>query len=199
MVAFEDRYGGLSYSVTGGNPMEYGLEGDNSVLDTPYGPAFPGIVDGSWTWGLDVLADGRTIMGPGRLPYRVIDRSLEQRLERPAMLFEVHTWFHQVFECFTPSDVGPIADEAGLPPPVPQASGPAEVWWRGPDVAVQAVLAGWPPGRDRWVVRYFARRPWQVFDAAPTIYAAMCHETVPASWCGLCGEPIAAGSPCVRR
>ncbi|MBL7252895.1 hypothetical protein [Paractinoplanes lichenicola] len=200
MVAFEERYGGLSYSITGGNTMDYGLEGETSAHDTPYGLAFTGIVDGHWTWGVDVLLDGRTAMGPGRWPSRVVDRSLEQRLERHAMLYEVHEWYHQPFECFTPSNVGLIADEAGLPPPVPEAGGPAELWWSGPDVAVQARLVGWPPERDRWAVRYFARHPRLVlYDAAPAIFAALWHETVPASWCTLCSEPVAVGRPCLRR
>ncbi|GGN36333.1 hypothetical protein FHR83_006351 [Actinoplanes campanulatus] len=198
MVRFEERYGGLAYTVRGGNDMEYGLDGPPSVHATPLGPAFDGILDGDWTWGLSVLADGRTAMGPGRWPFRVIDRSVDQRLERHALMAEIHGWFHRTFECRTPAHVPPVADESVLPPPVPEATGPAEWWWCSEDVAVQATLSGWPPDRDRWTVRYFARTPQQAAEANPTIYAATVHETVPAALCTLCCQAIEPGRTCAR-
>lgn len=193
MVRFEDRYGGLTYSVAGRNDMEYGLDGDTSREDTPLGAAFSGILDGDWTWGMD----GRTAMGPGRWPYRVIDRSVTQRLERHALLTEVRGWSHRTFESLVPTHTWPIADEQALPPPVPEATGPAELWWSGPDVAVQARLTGWPPGRDRWIVCYYARKPQWATEANATVYTAVGHETVPATWCALCSRLIAPGMTCV--
>jgi hypothetical protein len=198
MVRFEERYGGLSYSVVGGNSMEYGLGGTPSIHHSPLGTAFDAILDGDWTWNLDVLLDGRTAMGLGRWPYRVIDRSVEQRIERHALLVEVRGWFHRTFECSTPLCVQPMADEGALPPPVAEATGPAEFWWSEGDVAIQAKLSGWPPGRDHWIVRYFARTPQQAADANHTVYAAAGHETVPATWCTLCARPIVPGRTCLR-
>jgi hypothetical protein len=198
MVRFEERFGGLSYSVLGRNKMEYGLDGDISAERTPLGPAFGGVVDGDWTWGLDVLLDGRTAMEPGRWQYRVIDRSVMQRIERHALLVEVRGWFHRTFECLTPPHVWPITDERRLPPAVPEATGPAESWWSGSGVAVQATLKGWPPERDLWTVRYFARKLQWTADANPTVYAAVGHETVPATWCSLCTETVLPGTTCSR-
>lgn len=196
VVRFEERYGGLSYTVLGGNDMEYGLDGDLAGYHTPWGRAFGGILDGDWTWDLGVLLDGRTVMEPGRWPYRVIDRSVTQRLERHALLVEVRGWFHRSFECLTPPHVGLMADESPLPPPVPEATGPAELWWSGRDIAVQATLSGWPPEGDRWTVCYFARTTRQVADADPTVYAAVGHETAPALWCAVCSRPVASGMTC---
>ncbi len=198
MTGFQERFGGLFYRVLGNNPMEYGVDVGATVHDTPFGRAFPGILDGDWTTGLDVLFDGRTAMGPGRWPYRVIDRSVEQRIERHALLVSMLGRFHRTFECHTPANVPPILDDGTLPPPVPEASGPAEMWWSGGDVAVQATLAGWPPGRDRWIIRFFAGTPLRTAEANPIVYGSTAHETVPALWCTLCSLPAPPGTTCVR-
>jgi hypothetical protein len=198
MVGFEQRYGGLRYRVLGGNHMEYGLDGPPAVRRSPLGSAFTGILDGDWTWDLDVLLDGRTAMEPGQWPYRVIDRTVDQRIERHALLAEVAGWFHRTFECSTPSGVPPITHEESLPPPVLDAAGPAESWWCDRDVAVQAQLTGWPAERDRWTVHYFARTPQLAADANPTVHAAAGHETVPATWCTICAQPVPPGRTCRR-
>lgn len=198
MVRFEERYGGLSYPVLGGNAMEYGLDDPTSVQRNPLGTAFTGILDGDWTWSLDVLIDGRTAMSPGQWPYRVIDRTVDQRIERHALLVEIGGWFHRTFECSTPPRVPPMTVEDALPPPAIEATGPAEFWWSDRDVAVQAQLAAWPLERDRWTVRYFAKKPQQAAEANPLIYAATCHETVPATWCTLCSQPVVPGRTCLR-
>lgn len=198
MVRFEERYGGLAYSVLGRNAMEYGLDITPAVHPTSLGAAFYGVLDGDWTCGMSVLADGRTAMGPGSWPYRTIDRSVDQRLERHALIAEVHGWFHRTFECLTPSGVQPIVDAYALPAPVPEATGPADLWWNDDDIAIQATLSGWPPEGDRWTVRYFAREAQQTGDAKRTIYAAMLHETVPAVWCSLCTQNVAPGQTCLR-
>jgi hypothetical protein len=198
MVGFEQRYGGLRYRVLGGNPMEYGLDGPPTVRRSALGAAFTGILDGDWTWHLDVLSDGRTAMEPGRWPCRVIDRTVDQRIERHALLAEVSEWFHRTFECSTPTGVPPLTDEGYLPPPVLDATGPAEAWWYDCDVAVQAQLTRWPAERDRWTVRYFARAPQLAGEANPTVYAAASHETVPATWCTLCSGTVSPGRTCLR-
>ncbi|MEU5552199.1 MULTISPECIES: hypothetical protein [unclassified Micromonospora] len=200
MVWFEERYGGLWYPLLGSNGMEHGLGGVPLAHRGPLGLAFEGIVDGDWTWPVDVLVDGRTAMGPGQWSYRVIDRSVDQRLESHALLLSVRGWCHRTFTCYTPRDVVPGTDERHLPPPVPEASGPAECWWLDDDagVAVQATLAGWPPERDEWTLRYFTRTPAQTADASPTVFRATAQETVPALWCTLCSQPIIPGLTCPR-
>ncbi|GIH08322.1 hypothetical protein Rhe02_63890 [Rhizocola hellebori] len=199
MVRFEQRYGGLFYRVIGGDGMRYGLGGEASCYHTSLGLAFGGIFDGDWTWRVNVLLDGSTAMRPGYWPDRIIDRSVNQRIEKHALLVEVRGWFHRTFQCATPSHVFPVANEEGLPPAVPEATGPAELWWADKDVAVQATLSSWPPEWDRWTVRYFARTLQQAADANPTVYRAMGHETIPAVWCILCSDVVAPGTTCLRR
>ncbi|MFI6160658.1 hypothetical protein ACIA59_11980 [Micromonospora haikouensis] len=152
------------------------------------------------TWGVDVLADGRTAMGPGRWSYRVIDRCVDQRLESHAMLVTVSGWFHRTFTCYTPRDVAPVVDEWRLPRRVPEATGPTESWWLDDDagVAVQAQLSAWPHDRDVWTIRYFTRAPAQVADANPVVFGATIHETVPALWCTLCSHLVEPGGTCHR-
>jgi hypothetical protein len=196
LVRFEERYGGLQYPADGGNFMEHGLRHGAAVIDTPLGPAFDGIVDGDWTCGVQVLLDGGTAMDLGEWPCRVIDRSVDQRIEKHAMLAEVRDWQHVTFTCRTPPDVLPMVDERRLPPPVPEATGPAELWWGDDDTAVQVTLWSWPPDVNSWIVRYFART-WEVAqEANRVVYSAMGHETVPADWCYLCTTTVAAGYRC---
>ncbi|MFF5228164.1 hypothetical protein [Dactylosporangium sp. NPDC000521] len=198
LVRFEATYGGLQYPVIVGNPMDHGLGGGVAVHDTPLGPAFTGIVDGDWTWGVDVLLDGRTALDLGEWPIRVIDRSVEQRIEKHALLVEVREWPHRTYICRTPPLVAPVADERPLPPAVPEASGPADLWWRDDDTAVEATLLAWGDGRDSWTVRHFHRTLHVAHHADPIVYAAMGHETVPATWCYLCSGHVAPGSHCLQ-
>ncbi|MFC5002379.1 hypothetical protein ACFPIJ_31665 [Dactylosporangium cerinum] len=199
LVWFEERYGGLSYPLLVGNGMEHGVRRGRRFVVTALGLAFGGIVDGDWTCGVGVLLDGSTTMDLGEWGCRVIDRSVDQRIEKHALLAEVRDWrHHQTFACRTPPDVPPMVDERWLPPPVPEATGPAELWWSDGDAAVQATLWSWRPEGDRWIVRYFARVWEKVDDASRTVYAAMGHETVPAEWCYLCDTSVAAGYRCIR-
>ncbi|EEP72375.1 transposase [Micromonospora sp. ATCC 39149] len=170
------------------------------VHRSPLGLAFTGIVDGDWTWGVDVLADGRTAMGPGRWSYRVIERCVDQRLESHALLVTVSGWFHRTFTCYTPRGVAPIVDERHLPQRVPEATGPTDSWWLNGDagVAVQAQLSAWPHDRDVWTIRYFTRAPAQAADANPVVFGATIHETVPALWCTLCSHLVEPGGTCHR-
>jgi hypothetical protein len=195
LVWFEERYGGLFYPVLGSNEMEYGLDGGVAFHHTPLGPAFTGILDGGRTWGVDVLLDGSTAMDLGSWPYRVIDRSIDQRIEKHALLVEVRDWWHRTYTCSTPPHVSPVADERPLPPAVPEASGPADLWWRDDDTAVQATLHRWGWGRDSWVVRHFVRTVHLAAEADPLVHAAMGHETVPATWCVLCSATSPQASP----
>jgi hypothetical protein len=137
-------------------------------------------------------------MGPGRWPYRIIDRSVDQRLESHALLLTVSGWFHRTFTSYTPHDVVPVTDERHLPQSVPEATSPTELWWLDEDagVAVQAKLRVWPPDRDEWTVRYFTRTPAQVADANPAVFRATVHETVPALWCTLCSDSVDPGRTC---
>ncbi|WP_124822920.1 hypothetical protein [Micromonospora ureilytica] len=197
MVWFEERYGGLFYPVMGSNGMEHGLNGDATGYHSPLGLAFAGVLDGDLTWGLDVLTDGRTAMGPGNWPHRVIDRSMDQRLEKHALLVAVRSWPHRTFTCFTPTGILPVVNSTLLPPPVPETTGPADIWWSDDSTAVQITLSHWPPGQDRWTVRYFARKPQQAAEANPTVYAALeWYETIPADWCALCHEFLPPGLTC---
>lgn len=157
MVGFERRYGGLSYPLVVGPSMAYGLDGDATAFPTEHGPAFAGILDGDWSWAVEVLADGRTAIAPGAWPSRIIERSVDQRLEKHALLAMVRGWPHRGYEYFTVTDVPPVVREELLPPPVPEASGPADRWWLDDLTAVQLTLRGWPPGRDHWIARVFVR------------------------------------------
>ncbi|MBX7266250.1 hypothetical protein KIF24_09615 [Micromonospora sp. Llam7] len=200
MIRFEERYGGLWYPVVGSNGTNYGLDGDPAAHRSPLGPAFTGILDGDRTWAVDVLADGRTAMRPGNWFYRVVDRSVDQRLESHALLVAVSGWWHRTFTCYTSRDVMPVVAERHLPQPVPEATGPTELWWldETAGIALQARLIGWPQERDEWTLRYFARTPAQAAGANPTVFRATVHETVPAPWCTLCSQVVEPGRTCHR-
>ena len=187
MVAFERRYGGLRYPLVVGNAMEYGLDGDATAYPTPHGPAFAGILDGDWTWNVDVLPDGRTAMAPGAWPSRILDRSVDQRLEKHAMLAAVRRWPHRAYECFTPTGESPAVSDEILPALVPEASGPADRWWFDDVTAVQLTLRGWPPRHDHWIVRVFARADHLLAGEDSIVRSAVHHGRMkPAGWCGLC-------------
>jgi hypothetical protein len=197
MVNFEDRYGGLTYPLITRNGMDYGLDGDTTAHQTDLGPAFTGILDGDWTWPVDVLLDGRTAMGPGRWSYRVIDRSVDQRLEKHALLAEVRRWPHRSIEVVTAPGVPPEVDRLTLPPPVHEASGPVDVWWADGSIAVQLSLRGWPDDEDRWRLRQFAATDQLLAEAHPPIHSIVKQPALPETWCGLCGDFRAPDDVCV--
>jgi hypothetical protein len=187
MVIFESRYGGLCYPLVVGSAMEYGLDGDVTACPTLYGPAFTGILDGDWICGVDVLPDGRTAMAPGAWPRRIIDRSVDQRLEKHAMLATVRRWPHRAYECFTASGRPPAVRDELLPPAVPEATGPADRWWFDDVTAVQVTLHGWPPRYDHWIARVFTR-DGQLLAGEDSIVRSAVHggRARPAGWCELC-------------
>jgi hypothetical protein len=189
MQEFEARYGGLSYPLIVGNAMEYGLDGDLTLYPTVHGPAFAGILDGDWTWSLDVLADGRTALAPGAWPARIIDRSVDQRLEKHALLAAVRGWPHRAYEIFTKAGEPPEIRDALLPPPVPEATGPADRWWFDEVTAVQLTLHGWPPGHDHWMCRVFARAGHLLAGEDAIVRSAIHRGSArPAWWCELCAR-----------
>ncbi|MGW2893156.1 hypothetical protein ACWDAO_00610 [Streptomyces sp. NPDC001212] len=64
------RYGGLWYPNTSCSPdwnaMKYGLglDGEPPVRESPFGRLTPSAcIDGDWTWDVDLLLDGRTMIG----------------------------------------------------------------------------------------------------------------------------------------
>jgi hypothetical protein len=196
MVWFEQRYGGLAYPLITGNDMEYGLDGDATGHPSTFGPTFAGILDGDWTWAVDVLLDGRTAMGPGQWPYRVIDRSIDQRLEKHALLAEVRGWPHRTVECVTAPGATPAHNPEELPPSVPAASGPADLWWAADSTAVQLTLHSWPPHQDRWLVRYFAGTTHLLSRADRALHTAIRQPTTPAAWCELCATSLGPDQTC---
>lgn len=153
-IAFEERYGGLAYrSRAGENHMEYGLDGEASFSWTPeYGWSMPAaLIDGSWTWPVSLLLDGRTTMDPGEWPDRVIDRTLAQRLEKHALLAEVSAWPHATFTYVTRPQQLPDVDVCDTQL-IEEATGPTDRWWYDGQTAVHLTLAGWPKGEDHWVL-----------------------------------------------
>ena len=136
-------------------------------------------------------------MAPGAWPSRVIDRSVDQRLEKHALLAAVRRWPHRAYECFTPTDVPPAVRDELLPPPVPEASGPADRWWFDDVTAVQLTLHAWPPRHDYWIARVFARAA-HLLDGADPIVRSAIHggQAKAAGWCELCVRGLPGTNAC---
>ncbi|MEJ3748632.1 hypothetical protein WEI85_35795 [Actinomycetes bacterium KLBMP 9797] len=182
-IGFEERYGGLAYRLRpGGNHMEYSLDGEAHFHWIPgYGWSMPALLDGSWTWMVGLLLDGRTIMGPGEWPDRLIDRTLEQRLEKHALLTEVSDWPHVTLTYVTGTQVLPAIGLSGIPA-LEEASGPADLWWYDGESAVHLTLVAWPEGQDHWVLRCFARTK----EHLPDTLSRVGHPGPVDSWCSIC-------------
>jgi hypothetical protein len=170
MVEFEQRFGGLWYSILRDreNGMEYGLTGDCTVVRTGFGPAYRGIMDGAWTTPLYILHDGRTLVrARGQVPYRVIDSGVIQRIESHALLAVTGHWPHHRYILTVPSGAEPLVGTGAFPLAVPEATGPADRWWFDGDRAVLLRLSPWGTrrsgagatrtGLDRWTMWCFAR------------------------------------------
>ncbi|MFC7221272.1 hypothetical protein ACFQLX_24365 [Streptomyces polyrhachis] len=198
MVAFEERYGGLWYPVLGGNGMEHGLDGEATAHWSERGWILPGaVIDGDWTWGVDVLIDGRTAM---RLPddrasHRIIDRSVEQRIESHALVHSVREWAHRHSHLLSMGDE-PALDTSGFPPPVPQASGPSNTWWADEDHAIHLQLHTWWQPEVRWILRCFTRHRQELDHMATLLPASDPKAVPPRDWCELCGHFRMEGEPC---
>ncbi|WP_162641468.1 hypothetical protein [Streptosporangium sp. 'caverna'] len=199
MVDFEERYGGLFYGMPGENGMDHGLEGEMEARETLYGWAFPAIVDGDWTWGVDVLEDGRVAMALSPpIPYQIINRSVEQRLESHALLAVVRSWPHRAFGLTVDTSEIPVIASDELPPVVPEATGPADLWWYDDETAVHLQLGSWWGDHDTWVLRCFAKRlePLNKILAASR-RAATGLPTMERDWCGLCGRRVRLEEICL--
>lgn len=156
------QFGGLWYSILRDreNGMEYALE-ECTVFQTGFGPAFGGIMDGAWTWPVDILHDGRTLMRlGGHISDRVIDSSVIQRIEGHAQLSVAGHWPHHRYSLAVPAGTEPTVNAGAFPPVVPEATGPASRWWFDGDRAVLLRLKRWwvrrPPRRHPRRSRYRA-------------------------------------------
>ncbi|MBB2912601.1 hypothetical protein FHS43_003884 [Streptosporangium becharense] len=198
MIAFERRYGGLWCPASGPNRVEYGLDGDTRVYWTAQGWAFYGIVDDDWTWGVEVLLDGRAGMTLADKPLRILNRSVDQRLEAHALFLTVRHWPHLMLELAIPSGMIPVLAGADLPPPVDEASGPADLWWFDGTSAVHLHLNNWwAKDHEIWVARCFS----QDATALDRIKASLLNEMTELLqlgevWCSLCGRHATSGRPC---
>jgi hypothetical protein len=198
MLEFEERYGGLSYRLLSANPMGYGLDGQPVGYRTGHGWAFGGVLDGDWTAVMDVLVDGRIAFAPGRALSRVIDRTVDQRLEKHALLAEVRTWPHRAFTITVPPGLIPQLATGGLPPVATEATGPATMWWHDQGRAVQLDLDSWWQDRDDWILRCFTRHRHDLAGAvAATQTAANSLHPSEATWCGICVNQVPAGQVCL--
>ncbi|MGX1267079.1 hypothetical protein [Streptomyces phaeoluteigriseus] len=201
MIRFEERYGGPCYSPRGGNDNEYGLYGAPAAHWTSHGWAFAAILDGSRTCRVDVLADGRTAMPVPMLAHRVINSSIDQRLEADALLTKMYQWPHLVLRTSTALEVDPAVAEEHLPPRVHEATGPADKWWFDGKSAVNLLLRSWWTPRtpcDTWIVRCFAVDAQALDRTASALWAAVPELTTATDdWCSLCARFIGPGYPCL--
>jgi hypothetical protein len=166
LVRFEERYGGLWYPNTGYSPrcngMEYGLDGDPLIMESPFGWLIPSAcVDGDWTWGVDLLFDGRTMidLGSGNEPF-LVDRDLPQRIEHHAQRALVHDWPHTAFHWETQTGAEPALAARPLIPvgcrkrPCPVTWCSRSPWGCAPGACGHADLApcpaGGPPCKSPW-------------------------------------------------
>ncbi|GAA1423312.1 hypothetical protein ACFQZ4_40100 [Catellatospora coxensis] len=144
-----------------------------------------------------MLVDGRVAVDYGdTVPYRVLCRGVEQRLQNDALLSELRHRPHRSFEFRVPNGVAPSATGAGLPPVCREASGVGRLWWVDDERAFFAELFSWiHEGMDRWNLWAFARRAADVPDVrdVPAFGSLQPGES---DWCYLCGEPPEAGRPC---
>ncbi|MER5645101.1 hypothetical protein [Streptosporangium sp. NPDC002524] len=198
MIAFEQRYGGLWCPALGPNGMEYGLDGDARVYWTPHGWAFYGIVDGDWTWGVEVLLDGRAGMTLADKPLRILNRTVEQRLEAHALLVAVHRWPHLTLELTTTRGTAPVLAGAGFPPRVDEASGPADLWWFDGASAVHLHLDNWwTYDHDVWVARCFSKDATALSQIKRSLLNEVTGLLEPDEvWCSLCERRTVSGRPC---
>ncbi|GAA1023681.1 hypothetical protein Aple_090360 [Acrocarpospora pleiomorpha] len=193
MIAFEQRYGGL-----GVNGMEYGLDGEATVYCTAEGWAFPGIWDGDWTWGVEVLLDGRAGITLADKPLRILNRSIDQRLEAHALLAAVRHWPHLLLELASPQGIVPVLAGADFPSPANEASGPADLWWFDGVSAVHLRLNNWwTRDHDVWIARCFSKEAIGLSQLKELLLTQVIGSLVPGEvWCSLCCRFSAVDRPC---
>jgi hypothetical protein len=209
MVEFEQRFGGLWYSILRDreNGMEYLLE-ECTVYQTAYGPAFRGIMDGSWTTPFYILHDGRTLVRPGgQRPDRVIDSGVIQRIEGHALLTATGHWPHHRYTLTIPSRAEPAIGTGTFPPAAPEATGPASRWWSDGDRAVLLRLSPWGlrrrtargwivTGLDHWTMWCFARTESGLAWASARRADIPGDPVAGPDWCVICGHPTPEDASC---
>ncbi|MEU4830107.1 hypothetical protein [Streptosporangium sp. NPDC023615] len=188
MIAFERRYGGLWCPAVGPNGMEYGLNGAASVYWTAQGWVFFGIMDGDWTNSVEVLLDGRAGMALADKPLRILNRSIDQRLEAHALLLAVQRWSHLTLELALPRGTTPVLAATNLPPRVDEASGPADLWWFDGTSALHLQLrAWWTEDHDIWAVHCFGQDTTALNQIKETVLNEVAGLLRPEKiWCSLC-------------
>ncbi|TKK80767.1 hypothetical protein FDA94_35450 [Herbidospora galbida] len=188
MIAFEQRYGGLWFPALGPNGMEYGLGGETTVYRTAAGWAFPGISDGDWTWAVEILLDGRAGMTLADKPLRVLNRSVEQRLEAHALLMAVRHWPHLILDLATPRGMVPALADAGLPSPADAVSGPADLWWSDDVSAIHLQLDNWwTHDHDIWSAQCFSKEGIGLGRLKELLLSGMTGFLERGGvWCSLC-------------
>jgi hypothetical protein len=190
MVAFEKRYGGL----------------DTHLPGPSYGWAFTAIFDGGMTWPVDVLQDGRTAMAMPHAPYRIINSTVEQRLESHALAAAVMTWPHRVLTATAVPFAVPAVTQELLPPKVAEATGPTDLWWLDDQTAVHLRLSIWWGDRrstdtgthhDAWTIRCFARDPRTLDQTAESVQASISGLSASEEiWCSLFSRLMSPGQSC---
>ncbi|MEU0521914.1 hypothetical protein [Streptosporangium sp. NPDC006007] len=198
MIAFEQRYGGLWCPALGPSGMDYGLDGDTRVYWTAQEWAFYGIVDGDWTWRVEVLLDGRAGMTLADKPLRILNRSVDQRLEAHALLLTVRHWPHLTLELAIPRGMIPALVGADLPPWVDEASGPVDLWWFDGASAVHLCLDNWwTKDHDIWVARCFSRDAMPLNRIKESLLNEVTEPLQPREVrCSLCERNTITGRPC---
>jgi hypothetical protein len=199
MAEFEQQFGGLWYSILRDreNGMEYGLEGDCTVFRTGFGPAFRGIMDGAWTWPVDILHDGRTLMRlGGHVSDRVIDSSTIQRIEGHALLSVAGHWPHHRYRLAVPAGTEPTVNAGAFPPVAPEATGPTSRWWFDGDRAALLRLERWWVRRsgagmttaalDHWTMWCFARAQSDLAWASARRGDISGDPVTGQDWCVMC-------------
>ncbi|MBO3752274.1 hypothetical protein J5X84_39975 [Streptosporangiaceae bacterium NEAU-GS5] len=212
MTDFELAYGGLTYSLWN-HDIAFGLDNDPTVYQTPEGWSFVGGLDGAWANSIDVLLDGRSGLTLPDAPLRILNRSIDQRLESDALLATVSRWPHATWHIPAPRATPPTLDETvpsaliverassvsdTLPPFAPEASGPGDLWWYDETSAVHLTLHDWwTHPHDIWTVRALSKNlHTRNYLIARLPYALPTHAFTATIWCLLCDHHTPPGTPC---
>lgn len=169
ILDFEERFGGLRYVVRGASLEHgYGIEGDLVISEGIRGLGFEGVFDGEWAAAVLVHADGSTAMTLDGSPYRMIDDSLVQRLEKHARQWVTRMWPHRTWLIDAPfNSSGVSLVDCGLQL-VSVASGPADRWWVGTwggiDCQVELSLVRFSVEGEVWALRAYAMEVAILYD-----------------------------------
>lgn len=163
--------------------MKYGLDGDTRVY---------------WTNSVEVLPDGRAGMTVPDRPLRVLNRSVDQRLEAHALLLTVRHRPHLTLELAIPQGTTPVLAGADFPPRVDEASGPADLWWFDGASAVHLHLhTWWAKDHDIWEARCFSRDATTLNRIKESLLNEVTEPLQPREVrCSLCERRTITGRPC---